>query len=334
MFDSALIVAPMAGGPSTPELVVAAAGSGAIGFLAAGYKSVEALATQISTVRQSTENFGVNLFVPDERQVDQEALAAYRAELQGEADRYQVELPELVGADDDGWQAKLDLLTAQPPRFVSFTFGLPSSSMVSALQRQGSTVLATITSASEAALATEIGVDALVAQHPDAGGHSGAFLDLDAKPQPGSLLDLLKDIRQLSSLPIVAAGGIAEAATVSQLVRAGASAVQLGTAFLRATEAGTKEVHRLALDDRTFTQTTRTRAFSGRWARGLENRFIREHRRAPSGYPQIHHLTTGLRAAAAIQGDADGVNLWAGTGYPLARAASSAEIIAALSRQL
>ncbi|WP_045075079.1 nitronate monooxygenase [Psychromicrobium lacuslunae] len=334
MFDSNLIVAPMAGGPSTPELVVAAAESGAIGFLAAGYKSVDALATQISAVRQSTENFGVNLFVPDQRPVDQGALAAYRVELQTEASRYRVELPELAGPDDDAWSEKLDLLTAQPPRFVSFTFGLPSSRVLSTLQRQGSLVLATVTSAEEAQQATELGVDALVLQHPDAGGHSAAFLDLEATPWSGSLHGLLKAVRQLSSLPLVAAGGIADSAAVSGSLQAGASAVQLGTAFLKAKEAGTKEVHRSALDDRRFGRTARTRAFSGRWARGLENRFIREHSGAPSGYPQIHHLTSELRSAAAAQGDADGVNLWAGTGYSLARTATSAEIIAELSRQI
>ncbi|NYE95114.1 nitronate monooxygenase [Psychromicrobium silvestre] len=325
----------MAGGVSTPGLVVAAARAGALGFLAGGYKSSGALAEQIAAVRSETENFGVNLFVPDSRPVDAEALAAYRTELAAEAERYGVPLPELnPEADDDGWQQKLELLGEQPVAFVSFTFGAPAREEVRSLQALGSKVLITVTSGDEAKVATERGADALIVQHSSAGGHSGAFLDPDKPEYPDALADLLIELRSVSPLPLIGAGGISDSTTAAMSLDCGAEAVQLGTAFLCATEAGTREAHRQALLGGRFIRTARTRAFSGRWARGLENRFIREHPGAPQAYPQIHHLTSPLRAAAAAAGDPEGVNLWAGTGFAQARAASTAEILADLESGL
>lgn len=332
MFSSLIIVAPMAGGPSTPELVIAAAHAGQLGFLAGGYKTAEALAAQMEQVRAQGLPFGVNLFVPDDREPDYSALQSYRDELRAEAERYGAELPELSAEPDrDGWAEKMDLLQQQPVDYASFAFGLPSAAEVSRLRARGTVVIATVTSPAEAMAATELGVDALTVQHSDAGGHSAAFLELDAGPSLGSLTELLADVGLVSNLPRLAAGGLASAAAVSAVLEAGAEAVQLGTAFLRAAEAGTRQTHRRALSEEKFSTTARTRAFSGRWARGLRNRFMTEHSGAPAGYPQIHQLTSPIRAAAARAGDPDGVNLWAGTGFALTHSGSTASIIAELS---
>ncbi|WP_394939254.1 nitronate monooxygenase [Psychromicrobium sp. YIM B11713] len=332
MFSSPLIVAPMAGGPSSPELVIAAAQQDTLAFLAAGYQTAVELAQQITAVHIESSDFGVNIFVPDDRAADQAALLAYRQELSSEAIRYGIELPEVPPtADNDDWEAKIELLIERPVAYLSFTFGLPSAGIVKELHRQGSTLLATVTTAEEASAATARGVDALIVQHPHAGGHSAAFLHLDERPWTGSLHELLGSIRQASSLPLIAAGGLGDRAGIAQALQKGATAVQLGTAFLRAHEAGTREVHRTALSDPGFTRTARTRAFSGRWARGLENRFLREHQDAPQGYPQIHHLTSPLRAAAARAADPHGVNLWAGTAFRKARSAPLADLLAELA---
>jgi nitronate monooxygenase len=175
------------------------------------------------------------------------------------------------------------------------------------------------------------GVDALVVQGAEAGGHQGSFHDHDAEPLP--LRVLLEGVRRTTGLPLVAAGGIATADEATAVLAAGAFAVQLGTALLRTEEAGTSEPHRRALDG--TTETRLTRAFSGRRARGIVNRFLAEHdAHAPSGYPQVHNLTTPIRAAARARGDPDGINLWAGTGYRRAETGSAAELVERWAAQL
>ena len=133
-------------------------------------------------------------------------------------------------------------------------------------------------------------------------------------------------------VPVVAGGGVHDAAGLQLLRDAGAAAVQIGTAYLLAEEAGTNPTHRAALDDPTFTETAVTRAYTGRWARGLANRFIAAHADAPAGYPHVHHLTSPLRRAAAAAGDPDVAHLWAGTGHVHTRASGAAEITRSLAR--
>ncbi|WP_285725844.1 NAD(P)H-dependent flavin oxidoreductase [Psychromicrobium xiongbiense] len=341
MFSSSLIVAPMAGGPSTPELVTAAAQAGALGFLAAGYLSAQALKAQLEQVRDAGVDYGVNLFVPTEYApadlaTDRAMILQYRNTLEAEALRYGIDLPEVPGPeahdfwqDDDGWQEKLDLLLAQPAPWLSFTFGLPGRAEIDALHRAGSRLLATVTTVEEASAAQDRGVDALVVQHSSAGGHSGAFLSPETLG-PADLPSLVQALRRTSPLPLVAAGSISNRTAVDAALQAGADAVQCGTAFLLAEEAGTRRLHRAALESGHFHTTARTRAFTGRWARGLENRFIREHPDAPRGYPQIHRITAPLRAAAAQAGDAEAMSLWAGSGFGEVSSGSTAQIVGRL----
>ncbi|MPY82980.1 MAG: nitronate monooxygenase [Actinophytocola sp.] len=320
MFDltelrTPIVVAPMAGGPSTPALAAAVCRAGGLGFLAAGYKTPDALAEQIEDLRGRTDApFGVNLFVP-QPPPDLSAIAGYREELRSEADRYGASLPEPDPGDDDGWGEKIALLLADPVPVVSFTFGLPSAEVVADLHGVGSYLVATVTSVAEAQAADRLGVDALCVQGPDAGGHSGTH-DPDADPGATPLRELLGAVGGRTSLPLIAAGGLATGADIAAVLRAGARAVQLGTAYLRTPESGAKPAHKRALADPRFTTTVMTRAFSGRYARGLRNRFIDEHdATAVAGYPLVNQLTQPLRAAAAAQDDPDGLSLWAGTGY-------------------
>ena len=310
-----VIQAPMAGGPSTPQLAAAVSASGGLGFVAAGYKTAAAMRAEIAAVREQTDKpFGVNLFVPQASVASPSALQQYAGALAPDAERFGVALGE-PRHDDDGWEPKLEALLDLAPAVASFTFDFPEASVVEALHQRGIYVIATVTERGEALQALAAGADALCVQGPEAGGHRGTF-KADAPPPLVPLHGILGELADLE-VPLVAAGGIATADHTRAALALGAVAVQAGTAFLCADEAGTKAAHRAALaaPDR-FTTTAVTRAFSGRNARGLHNEFMRRHDgEAPYGYPEIHHLTTPLRAAAAAAGEPDWLNLWAGINY-------------------
>jgi nitronate monooxygenase len=319
----------MAGGPSTPGLALAATAAGALAVLPAGYLSPEALTDGLAAVRHGTdEAFGVNLFLPG-RPADPAVVAAFVAELGPEAEIQGVG-PGPARFDDDQWEAKLAVLLARPPALVSFTFGCPSTEVVGALRAAGCTVAVTVTRPDEARAAAGAGADALVVQGREAGAHQGTFRNDGGPPPSLGLLDLLGRVGAVTDLPLVAAGGVMNGAGTAAARAAGAVAVQCGTAFLRCPEAGTHPVHRAALA-RPGAVTDFTRAFSGRWARGVRNRFMDAHRDAPAAYPELHNATRPLRAAAAARGDAGGMSLWAGTGLARAEARPAGEVVERLT---
>ncbi len=320
-------VAPMAGGPSTTALVAAAAQAGAFGFLAGGYKTAAAIRTEMDALRAAgTRNFGVNVFVPGSPASDGGAVSAYVRSLRADAARFGAEVGEPAW-DDDGWADKMALLLADPPPVVSFTFGCPPPETIAELQGRGALVAITVTSSHEAHEAARAGAGSLVVQGREAGAHSGTFAD-DGVPhtRPG-LLDLLAEVAGVTGLPLIAAGGIADAAGVAAALGSGATAASLGTAFLRCSESGAHPLHKAALADPRFTATTLTRAFSGRPARALINQFLLDHPDAPAGYPEINNATRPLRAAAAAAGDPDRMSLYAGQGFRAASDRPAAEII-------
>ncbi len=325
-----IVLAPLAGGPSTPELVAAVSEAGGLGFLAGGYLSAGRLADDIHHVRERTSApFGVNLFVPGDPGVDERAVESYVRALQPEIDRYHVELGE-ARFDADGWLEKLALLGEARVPVVSFTFGCPPGDAISTLRGCGSEVWVTVTDVAEALTARDAGVDALVLQGSEAGGHRASWEDRDEGEELG-VLALLRLVASQIDLPLVAAGGLSDGAAIAAVLVAGATAAQLGTAFLLSSEAGTDPAHRAAI--LTDTPTALTRAFTGRRARGLVNRFLRDHTTgAPAAYPQIHRATAPLRAEARRRGDADGFNLWAGQAHRLAQAKPAAEVVHSLSR--
>lgn len=325
-----IVLAPLGGGPSTPALAAAVSDAGGLGFLAAGYRTADATRDMIRELRTLTDApFGVNVFVPTVAAVDAGALAVYLELLEEEAVRYGV----AVGAprnDDDDWEAKLAVVREERVPVVSFTFGCPTPEVIATL-RGGSEVWVTVTDPSEAVRASDAGADALVVQGVEAGGHRGGWTDRDDAEGFG-LLALLRLVAGEVPLPLVATGGIADGAAIAAVLVAGASAAQLGTAFMLAPEAGTHPAHRAALAG--DTPTALTRAFTGRQARGLRNRFLVEHTpEAVSAYPEIHHATSPLRAAARAAGDPGGFNLWAGQAHRLARAAPAGEIVTSLAEE-
>ncbi|GAB3420226.1 nitronate monooxygenase family protein [Flindersiella endophytica] len=335
--DLPVLAAPMAGGATTPELVVAAASVRSMGFLAAGYLRPEAFAAQLAVVRAARVPFGVNLFAPNPVPVSVQAFRDYARALQPEASRFGLELAGTDPVeDDDHWPEKVSLLLAQPVPVVSFTFGVPEPAVIAAFRAVGTFVLQTVTSVSEAELAILAGADGLIVQSSAAGGHS-ATLTPGRPPGPVPLPELVAQVWSVSpgSLPLFAAGGLATAADVALAIRSGASAAMVGTALLLTSEAGTSATHRDALMDPAFDQTAVTHAFTGRPARGLRNRFIERYDAiAPLGYPALHHLTSPLRKAAAAAGDAGSVHLWSGTGYREAREEPAATTLTRLVQDL
>ena len=232
-----VVLAPLAGGPATRELAAAVSAAGGLGFVAAGYRTADAVAGDIRRVRELTAApFGVNLFVPGHAEVDERALTDYLERLGEEAAGYGVELGE-ARDDDDEWETKLDVLRRERVPVVSFTFGCPSAEVIASLHEAGSEVWVTVTEAAEARIAEESGADALVLQGVEAGGHRASFLDLD-NAECLSTLVLLRLVGVESELPLVATGGITDGAALAAVLVAGAAAGQVGTGFLRAREAG------------------------------------------------------------------------------------------------
>jgi nitronate monooxygenase len=325
-----IVQAPLAGGPSTPALAAAVCNAGGLGFVAAGYRAPAAMTDDIAATRAMTSRpFGVNVFASAGERADAARVRAYAEVLQGEARRLGATLGE-PRFDDDSFSEKVEILIRDPVPVVSFTFGCPSREVIADLRGAGSEVWVTVTDPEEAETAKERGAGVLVVQGTEAGGHRGSFSDrLDAPDF--SVLALLQLVRARTGMPMVAAGGIATGDAVAAVLSAGASAAQIGTAFLRSPEAGTSAVHRAALASPR--PTALTRVFSGRLARGIVNRMMRDYEpQAPIAYPEVHHLTSPLRVKGRETGDEDVVNLWAGQTHELAEEMGAGEIVARLHR--
>jgi nitronate monooxygenase len=316
----------MAGGPSTPALAIAVCRAGGLGFLAAGYKKADAVREDMHSVRATTDApFGVNLFVPSAERADPDELREYMRRMAPEAERHGASLGE-PRFDDDDWEAKLTLVCAERPAVVAFTFGCPAADVFERLHGAGISAWVTITNVAEARAAHAAGADGLIVQGTEAGGHRGGFID-DGSDEGGiGLLALLRITARATPLPMLATGGIMDGAALAAVLCAGAVAGQIGTALMLSPEAATAEAQRARLGDPVPTRVTR--AFSGRPARGMVNRFLTEHTAAaPLAYPEINHVTSPLRAAARKRGDADGFNLWAGQAHELVQARPAGEIV-------
>jgi nitronate monooxygenase len=326
-----ILGAPMAGGPSTPQLAATVSNAGGLGFLAAGMLSAAQLAESIIATRGLTSSaIGVNLFVPQHPHGSAEQFSAFAAAISGTAAQYGV-TPGKPFYDDDDWDAKLDVVCELRPDVVSFTFGLPNPGECRRLTQAGIFSLASVTSFDEAVLALECGVDGLVAQGPSAGGHRATF-DQCVTPPTAPLESLLVDLIAGVDRPVVAAGGLSRASDVQRVRAIGAVAVQVGTALLLADEAGTNPVHRAALRDPQFDETVVTGVFTGRYARSLRNRFIDKHDNAATiGFPAVARITGPVLAAAVESGDPHGTSLWAGTAFKDVKTGSALDIVRELA---
>lgn len=339
LFGTALpiVLGPMAGGPSTPALAAAVSNAGGLGSLGEGYASSEQIRSDIRATRKLTDKpFAVNLFVPDAIELDQaqiddalHALAPYRQELGLPPEQ---SVPEAFAEDFD---AQFAVVAEERPAVFTFTFGLLPPDTVEALQRSGTLVGGTATTPTEARALADSGVDFVVAQGAEAGGHRGTFLAAPGDDLIG-VAALVPQVRDVSGLPVVAAGGMADGRGVAAALALGACAAQLGTAFLLCPEAGTSAPYREAVRRAHAEDTVITSAFSGRRARGIVNRFSNEFADFSDvpPYPVMNALTREMRRFAAERGDAGFLSLWAGQGVGMVRELPARELVDLLAREM
>src|SRR5262245_60230465 len=257
-----ILVAPMAGGPSTPELAAAGTTAGGLGFVPAGYLTPEVFADRLAAARGLTSGpIGANLFAPQPSAGTAADIERYAKALEPEAKHYGAQLGE-PRFDDDHWAAKIEVLLDLRPDVASFTFGVPSAEECLRLREAGIAVVGTVTTLPEAHTAVARGVDAVAVQGPSAGGHRGTF-DPSAQPATQPLDELLAEVKAAADVPVVAAGGLMTADDVGRVLAAGAVAAQLGTAFLLSDEAGRSPVNRAEMQDPRFTEIVVQGGFSG-----------------------------------------------------------------------
>ncbi|MET1079630.1 MAG: nitronate monooxygenase [Pseudomonas sp.] len=335
-----IIQAPMVG-VSSPQLVAAVSNAGALGSLAVGASTVEqARALIVQTRALTARPFHVNLFCHRPAVADAQIEAAWLEHLRPYFAEFGAEPPRALNEiyrSFLGNEAMLEMLLAECPAVVSFHFGLPPRDWIQALQQAGIVVLASATSPVEAALGEEAGVDMLVAQGIEAGGHRGTFDPEEGDSGLGTLA-LVRLLAKQSTLPIVAAGGIMDGQGIAAVRALGASIAQLGTAFLLCPEAATPAAYRNVVRNVGDRRTGITAAISGRAARGLVNRMHLgvDVTSAPSipAYPIAYDAGKALHAAASARGSQDFAAHWAGQGVALARELPAAELIHRLLEEL
>jgi nitronate monooxygenase len=334
-----ILQAPMAG-TSTPALAAAVSNAGGLGAIAVGATDARGAAAMIDAVRDSTSRpFNVNVFVHRTPVADAVREAEWLEGLSPLFEGFGVQPPSALTpiyrsfAEDDDMLA---LLVERAPRVVSFHFGLPDARRIAALKAAGCVLLATATGLDEAHAAAAAGIDAVVAQGWEAGGHRGVF-DPDAADDRLGTLALTRLLVMRTRLPVIAAGGIMDGSGVRAALELGAVAAQLGTAFIDCPESAADPFYRQALKSEAAEHTVMTHVISGRPARCLSNRFTAwdDGSRPPvPAYPIAYDAGKALNSAAKAAGDGGFGAQWAGQGAPLSRAMPAAELVATLAREM
>ncbi|MGI4880772.1 MAG: NAD(P)H-dependent flavin oxidoreductase [Janthinobacterium lividum] len=335
-----IVQAPMAG-VSTPVLAAAVSNEGALGSIGVGATDVAGARAMIAELRARTSRpFNVNLFVHGTPQADVAREAAWLASLAPVFAAFGAKPPAALRtiyrsfADDPHM---LMLLLETKPRVISFHFGLPPAETLSALRDAGILLLATATNLGEARRIEAAGIDGIVAQGIEAGGHRGVFDPAEPDNALGTVA-LTRLLVRETSLPVIAAGGIMDGAGIAAALDLGAVAAQLGTAFIACPESAADDAYRLALTGPGAYHTVLTSLISGRPARALANRFTalaaQLAGRVPPDYPMAYDAGKALHAAAKLHGEHGFGAQWAGQGAPLARALPAAELVALLRREL
>jgi nitronate monooxygenase len=328
----------MAGGGDTPDLVAAVSNAGGLGFIGGAYLTPQQVVEAARAIRAKTSRpFGINLFAPQpsadagiSSDAAIERLAGYYAEL-GLARPAQSETPSHT------FQEQLIVALESGASAFSFTFGIFPADAIAAIRERGMVSMGTATTVDEAVALEKAGVDAVIAQGSEAGGHRGTFSGDFSAAMIGTI-SLVPQIVDAVSLPVIASGGIMDGRGIAAALVLGASAVQLGTAFLICDEAGIPDAYKKAIQLAHEDQTRVTRCFSGRPARGIVNRFMSEMEAADTAetilpFPLQNALTRPLRSAAAQQGRAEFLSLWAGQGVRMARQEPAAKLVARLVRE-
>lgn len=325
-----IIQAGMAGGVTTPQLVAAASNAGGLGTLGAAYLSPAQIREHIQQIRQLTNKaFAVNLFVPEAISADalakienaHQIMKSYRAELG-------IDEPQ-ISTYTESFEEQLAVVLEEKVPIFSFTFGIPSAEIIEELKKNNVTIIGTATSVKEALQLERSGVDLIVAQGSEAGGHRGTFIGEFEDSLVGTMA-LIPQIVDAVQIPVIASGGIMDGRGLLASFVLGAEGVQMGTAFLTCLESGTHQAHRQALLDSNEQSTVLTRTFSGKPARGIKNRFIHEmeqHVEEIPVYPVQNALTRDIRGASAKQNRPEFMSMWAGQGTRLNKIKSVEELM-------
>lgn len=322
--DKPIVQAPMAG-ITTPEFVAACCETGVLGSIGAGYLNGAETKQFIQKVKVLTDQpFSVNLFVPEQPKVDPHLLQHAREALQPICDQLNIEIPTAIPTSGV-FQDQVKAILEEDVTIVSFTFGLPDAETFSTLKQKGVYLIGTATSVDEAIAVEQAGLDAVVVQGKEAGGHRGSFIEPIALH---TTVELLKTAKESVAIPVIAAGGIMTKAQVLNMLELGATYVQIGTALLTATECAASRLHKEAILSSDQQSTTLTKAFTGKYARGLKNRFTEQLKEAiVAPYPIQHYLTQPIRKESARQNTHEYMSLWMGENSFLAKEASVKEII-------
>lgn len=334
--DHPLVQAPMAGETSTVPLSLEASKAGALGSLGAAYFTPAKLRDSIRAMRSGTDrSFAVNLFIPVPWGRDPAREAAYAAEIARAHQALGLEPPQPPAQIEESFEAQMQVVLEEAPPVFSSTFGAPDADLVTALQQRNIYVIGTATTVAEALVLKQRGVDAIIAQGAEAGGHRGSFLKPFSQSMIGTMA-LVPQIVDATGLPVLAAGGIGDGRGVAAALCLGASAAALGTAFLLSPESGASAAYRAALTSPAQTETTITRAFSGRPARGLRNDFLERlegREEIIPDYPIPNAWSRPMRQAAARQGEAGYLSLWAGQAAAMTKPEPVATIVARVMAQ-
>ena len=331
-----IIQAPMAGGLTTPELVAAVSNAGGLGSLGAGYLSPADIHDAIKRIRQLTAKpFAVNLFIPNQYTVTPNQLQAACHAIDQSCSELSIHTDPIKPPYTYSFEDQLNVVLEEQVPIFSFTFGLLDLKWISLFKQINTVIIGTATTLAEACALEESGVDVIVAQGREAGGHRGTFME---KPEQ-VLIDLFHLVPQLADqikVPIIAAGGIMDGQRIADALRLGAAGVQMGTAFLTSYESGADKHYKQALLSQQKDTTTLTRAFSGKLARGIENQFItrmRDKKAAIADYPIQNALTRSMRAKAKEAGNIEFMSLWAGQSAHLCKAMGAAEFMQSLTSE-
>lgn len=328
-----IIQAPMAGG-ATPELVGAASNAGALGSFAGAYSSADDLKTAIRKIRTLTNKpFAVNLFIPQEHDATSKQIKIASQVLEKIYPNVKIDSP--VTPYIPSFEQQLNIVIEEKVPIFSFTFGIPTTEQLEALKRNNTILIGTATNLLEAQLLERNGIDIIVAQGSEAGGHHGSFLHTE-----NGLVGLMALIPQLVDnikIPIVAAGGIMDARGIVAALTLGAAGVQMGTAFLTCNESGINPKYKEMLLNATHDTTVLTQSFSGKTARGINNRFIEEmqaHQDSILPFPIQNALTQKIRSDANKNNNTDFMSMWAGQGMALCKKLSACDLINELNQSV
>jgi nitronate monooxygenase len=337
LFKFPIIQGPMAGGPCTPELIAAVSNAGGLGSFPGSLLSPAAIAEQVARIRSLTDRpFLMNFFVQDTPAPSEEELRHGSELLRPVWESLGwKELPRPAKWCED-FAAQFETLIALRPAAASFTFGILTAAQVERLHAAGILAIGTVTTVEEGLAWEAVGADAVVASGIEAGGHRGTFLG----PQQDATMSaqqLWPAVAQAVKIPVIAAGGIMDGADIRQALALGARAVQMGTAFLATDEAGISAPYKQRLFAGGQQRTRLTRSFSGRYARGIENRFMQLMEAVEAqvpAYPVQNALTGSIRADAGKKGDTELMSLWAGTEFARARAMPAARLVQTLVAEM